>query len=200
MGSRGQLRGHLQRARTPLQHRAAGAFGLWRRFREPPGRRGSAPGDELAQPSGVHQGPPRRRARRLRIHLARPRATRIATLPIGYADGLPWRASPGGEVLLRGQRAPIVGRISMDYTTVDVGHIPDVHVGDVATLIGRDGSIASCSATSRSRRAPSRMRFPAAWAGACCDATWRRGDRRAAPGSQRPVLPVAPQPQDQART
>lgn len=66
-------------------------------------------------------------------------ATRIATLPIGYADGLPWRAAEGGEVLIRGQRAPIVGRISMDYTTVDVGHIRDLQVGETATLIGRDG-------------------------------------------------------------
>ena len=65
--------------------------------------------------------------------------TRIATLPIGYADGLPWRAARGGEVLVRGQRAPIVGRISMDYTTIDVGHIRGVAVGDVATLIGSDG-------------------------------------------------------------
>lgn len=67
-------------------------------------------------------------------------ATRIATLPIGYADGLPWRAARGGEVLVRGQRAPIIGRVSMDYTTVDVGHIRDVAVGDVATLIGKDGT------------------------------------------------------------
>ncbi len=65
--------------------------------------------------------------------------TRIATLPIGYADGLPWRATRGGEVLVRGQRAPIIGRVSMDYTTVDVGHIRDVEVGDVVTLIGSDG-------------------------------------------------------------
>jgi alanine racemase len=68
-----------------------------------------------------------------------PMATRIATLPIGYADGLPWRAADGGEVLIRGQRAPIVGRISMDYTTVDVGHIRDLKVGDKVTLIGQDG-------------------------------------------------------------
>ncbi|MFT4648013.1 MAG: alanine racemase [Glaciecola sp.] len=68
-----------------------------------------------------------------------PAATRIATLPIGYADGLPWRAAEGGEVLIRGKRAPIVGRISMDYTTVDVGHIRDLQVGETATLIGQDG-------------------------------------------------------------
>jgi len=68
-----------------------------------------------------------------------PRATRIATLPIGYADGLPWRNGGCGEVLIHGHRAPIVGRVSMDYTTVDVGHIPGLKVGDVATLLGSDG-------------------------------------------------------------
>ena len=67
------------------------------------------------------------------------RATRIATLPIGYADGLPWGPTGRGEVLLAGQRAPIIGRISMDYTTVDVGHIRDLSVGTKATLVGRDG-------------------------------------------------------------
>lgn len=67
-----------------------------------------------------------------------PCETRIATLAVGYGHGLPWRAG-GGEVLLRGRRAPLVGRLSMDYATVDVGHLPGVQVGDVATLIGRDG-------------------------------------------------------------
>ncbi|MDA1265080.1 MAG: alanine racemase [Planctomycetota bacterium] len=64
--------------------------------------------------------------------------TRIATLAIGYGHGLPWTLR-GGEVLLGGRRAPIVGRLSMDYITVDVGHLPGVQVGDVATLIGMDG-------------------------------------------------------------
>lgn len=64
---------------------------------------------------------------------------RIATLPVGYNDGVPWRLSNTGEVLVRGQRAPIVGRVSMDYTTIDVTDIPGVEAGDVATLIGRDG-------------------------------------------------------------
>lgn len=66
--------------------------------------------------------------------------TRIATLPIGYDDGLPWRVGNRGEVLVRGERAPIVGRVSMDYTTIDVGHIPEVAVGDRATLIGSQAS------------------------------------------------------------
>jgi alanine racemase len=68
-----------------------------------------------------------------------PHPTRIATLPVGYNDGVSWRLSNRGEVLIRGRRAPIVGRVSMDYTTVDVGHIPGVSVGDRVTLIGRQG-------------------------------------------------------------
>jgi alanine racemase len=68
-----------------------------------------------------------------------PRPTRLATLPLGYNDGVPWTREGCGDVLIRGRRAPIVGRVSMDYTTVDVGMIPDVRVGDAATIIGRDG-------------------------------------------------------------
>jgi alanine racemase len=66
--------------------------------------------------------------------------TRIATLPVGYNDGVPWRLANRGEVLVRGARAPIVGRVSMDYITIDVGHIRGVRVGDTVTLIGTDGS------------------------------------------------------------
>ena len=65
--------------------------------------------------------------------------TRIATLPVGYNDGVSWRLGNRGEVLIRGQRAPIVGRVSMDYTTIDVGHVPGVRVGDTVTLFGRAG-------------------------------------------------------------
>ncbi|HET7321173.1 MAG TPA: alanine racemase [Longimicrobiaceae bacterium] len=65
---------------------------------------------------------------------------RWGTLSIGYADGIPralWTG--GGEALVRGQRVPIVGRISMDVTTVELSTVPDAVVGDVVTLIGRDG-------------------------------------------------------------
>jgi alanine racemase len=68
------------------------------------------------------------------------RPTRIATLPVGYNDGVSWRLGNRGEVLVRGIRARIAGRVSMDYTTVDVGHIRGVQVGDVVTLIGTDGA------------------------------------------------------------
>lgn len=67
------------------------------------------------------------------------RRTRIATLPLGYNDGVSWRLGNRGEVLVRGQRAPMIGRVSMDYTTIDVGHIRDVSVGDEVVLFGRAG-------------------------------------------------------------
>jgi alanine racemase len=63
----------------------------------------------------------------------------VATLPIGYADGVPRRVhSLGGEVLLHGERCPIVGVVTMDQLMVDVGTLP-VEVGDEAVLIGRQG-------------------------------------------------------------
>ena len=67
------------------------------------------------------------------------RPTVVATVPVGYADG--YRRSLSGRfyVLIRGQRAPILGRICMDQLMVDVTGIPGVEVGDRVVLIGRDG-------------------------------------------------------------
>jgi alanine racemase len=65
------------------------------------------------------------------------RKTRLALLPVGYADGLNRLLSNRGSVLVRGQQAPIVGRISMDLTTVDVTDVPGVALGDEAVLIGK---------------------------------------------------------------
>lgn len=67
------------------------------------------------------------------------RASRIAVLPVGYDDGVDWRLGNQGEVLVRGRRVPMVGRISMDYTTIDVTDVPGVGVGEKVTLIGADG-------------------------------------------------------------
>ena len=65
----------------------------------------------------------------------------VAVLSIGYADGLPRELSCGnGSVLIDGRRAPIVGRICMDQTLIDVSQIPDVKQGDTAVLIGVSGS------------------------------------------------------------
>ena len=64
---------------------------------------------------------------------------RWATLGIGYGDGLPRILGNRGSALLRGRPVPIVGRISMDMTVVDISGIDGVVVGDTATLIGTDG-------------------------------------------------------------
>ncbi len=67
------------------------------------------------------------------------RPTRIAVLPIGYADGYSRRLSNRGSVLIQGRRAPIVGLVCMDMTMVDVTDIAPVQVGETATLIGQQG-------------------------------------------------------------
>lgn len=63
----------------------------------------------------------------------------LATIPVGYGDGYPRSLSNKGYVLIHGQYAKICGRVCMDQMMVDVTHIPNVKVGDVATLLGSDG-------------------------------------------------------------
>jgi alanine racemase len=65
---------------------------------------------------------------------------RIATIPVGYADGYPRNLSNTGFVLIRGKKAPIVGRVCMDQFMVDVTHIEGTSFGDKVTLIGTDGN------------------------------------------------------------
>ena len=66
--------------------------------------------------------------------------TRVATIPVGYADG--YRRSLSGKfhVLIRGKKAPILGRVCMDQMMVDVTDIPDVQLGDPVVLVGRSGT------------------------------------------------------------
>ena len=64
---------------------------------------------------------------------------RIATVAIGYADGVQRMRSNRGHVLVRGHKAPLVGTVSMDAITVDVTDVPAVEAGDAVTLIGKDG-------------------------------------------------------------
>lgn len=68
------------------------------------------------------------------------RKSLIATLPVGYADGYRRLFSNRAQVLVRGQRAPVVGRVSMDLTTIDVTDIRNVQQGDEVVLLGRQGS------------------------------------------------------------
>jgi alanine racemase len=69
------------------------------------------------------------------------RDTKVATLAIGYHDGVPRALSNRGRVIVHGQFAPIIGRISMDLTTIDVTDVAQAVEGDVVTLIGADGDL-----------------------------------------------------------
>lgn len=101
----------------------------------------------LARPRGVASV----RARIVRILQAPPGSTvgygathhatgweRWATLSIGYGDGVPRSLGNVGEAVVRGRRVPMIGRISMDMTVVDISAVLDAEVGDVATILGRD--------------------------------------------------------------
>ena len=65
--------------------------------------------------------------------------TRVATIPVGYADGYPRQLSGKASVLIRGKRAPILGRVCMDQFMVDVTDIPDAQRGDEVVLVGSQG-------------------------------------------------------------
>lgn len=67
------------------------------------------------------------------------RDTRVATIPVGYADGYPRGLSNKGSVLIRGKRAPILGRVCMDQFMVDVTDIPEAEELDQVILLGKDG-------------------------------------------------------------
>jgi alanine racemase len=82
-----------------------------------------------------------------------PRDTRIATLGIGYGDGWPRAHANNGFALVRGRRVPIVGAISMDGLTVDVGEVPGVTYGDEFVLIGeQDGARITADEVAEERR------------------------------------------------
>jgi alanine racemase len=66
----------------------------------------------------------------------------IATLPIGYADGYHRLASNRGEVVVRGRRVPIAGRVCMDHVMIDVTDVPDAQAGDRVVLCGAAGGAA----------------------------------------------------------
>ena len=64
---------------------------------------------------------------------------RSATVSTGYADGYPRALSGRGELLLNGQRVPVIGRVSMDFITIDASRVPDVGIGDEVVIIGEQG-------------------------------------------------------------
>ena len=79
------------------------------------------------------------------------RPTRVAILPVGYADGFRRAPTNWGSVLAHGQEAPLLGRVCMDQCIIDITHIPHVRVGDEVVLIGRQGT-ASLTAEQVARR------------------------------------------------
>lgn len=68
-----------------------------------------------------------------------PADMKVGVIPVGYGHGYSWRLSNCGEVLVRGRRAPIVGRITMDVTMVSLEGVPEASVGDEVVLFGRQG-------------------------------------------------------------
>jgi alanine racemase len=68
------------------------------------------------------------------------RDTRVAVLPLGYADGLPRRATGRAHVLIRGRRCALIGAVSMDIAIADVSALPDAQLGDEAVLLGASGA------------------------------------------------------------
>jgi len=64
----------------------------------------------------------------------------VAVLPLGYADGYSWLLSNKGEVLIKGKRVPVIGRVCMDQLMVDVSSVPGVKIGDEAVVMGKQGA------------------------------------------------------------
>jgi alanine racemase len=70
-----------------------------------------------------------------------PAPMRIAILGAGYADGVFHRLSNRGKAIAAGQLTPILGTVSMDLTTIDISHAPDLKPGDSVTLLGTEGTV-----------------------------------------------------------
>jgi len=74
-----------------------------------------------------------------RTYTTNQRRTKVASLPLGYADGYNRLLSNQGEVLVRGKRFPVIGRVCMDQCVIDVTNLPQVEIGDEVVLWGRQG-------------------------------------------------------------
>ncbi len=70
-----------------------------------------------------------------------PEPMRIAVLAAGYADGIPHRLSNRGQVIVNGRLAPMIGAVSMDLTTINISHAPELKSGDAVTLLGTEGDV-----------------------------------------------------------
>ena len=72
-----------------------------------------------------------------------PRDMRIATIPAGYAEGVDRRLSSKGSIVVRGASCPVVGRVSMNITSIDASNVADVHIGDEAVVISSNAADAN---------------------------------------------------------
>ena len=158
---RREQRGDLPRHGRSLRHGAVRHRRLRARpFHEGPAERGLEPALRWVV-RGRGQALRAGRERGLRAALAAPRPTWVGTLPIGYGDG--WRRglTNNADVLVGGRRYPLVGTVSMDNITIDLGPETDVAPGDRAVLIGEDAASASSARTSRGGSTRSTTRSPA---------------------------------------
>ena len=101
------------------------------------GRCAGAAGSKLEEPHYHGARSARRAADRLQWNLwLTKNPSRVASIPVGYADGLSRRLSNRGHVLVRGVQASVIGNVSVDITTIDVTDVPAATVGDEVVLIG----------------------------------------------------------------
>ena len=133
--------GRHRAARVPPRPGPAGdralraqAFGRSRPHRHLP-----AAGHGAQDPDHPPESGPGRGLRQLRDDLPHPAPTVIATIPAGYADGYRRLLSSKGEMLVGGRRVPVVGRVCMDLTMLDVGAVPDASVEDEVVIFGPQG-------------------------------------------------------------
>ena len=108
-------------------------------FQGDPAERGLDPGAVAALLRRRREALRGRRQRRIRAELAGRGDTWVGVLPLGYGDGVRRGLSNNAEVLIRGRRYPLVGTVSMDNLTVDLGPTTEVEPGDEAVLIGAQG-------------------------------------------------------------
>ena len=102
---------------------------------------------------------------------------RIAVIPVGYADGFRRGPHHWGEVLVRGRRAPIAGRVCMDQTMINVTDIPDVRQGDEVVLIGRQGDNRISAEEVAERLSTINYEVVSAILAACQEKPWRSRKR-----------------------
>lgn len=131
---------HLPEARLDLVRPGIMLYGYHPRGRQPAADPGLRPALRLRTGISQIQTVTRGESVSYGRTFVAPRDLRVATLPVGYADGVGRLLSNRGQVLIRGRRVALIGRVCMDMIMVDVTDLPNVRPGDEAVLIGRQGA------------------------------------------------------------